>query len=334
LIAGNEFEADELKEEFILGDIEDVSSKLGIEPVLRTHVLAAIATGFAFDLESLEKFFSKTFYAYQFDGLEEIFMKINSVLRELQEMNFIKGDDKSFKPTPLGKRIAELYLDPLSAKLILDSLKKPLTDFSFLFLLCSSFEFYPLFSVPKSREADLWAQINIESQNLPIDLEQEMFSDVSLIKKYNSALLLQKWINEFPEDSLRKEFNVQPGILHSKLMIADWLLYCFSELALISGNKNFVSVISKLRKRIKYGVREELLHLTELKGIGRVRARKLFNSNLTSVSLIKKTELNSLAGILGKETAFKIKKQLGQVSQKELESVKETFSEQTSLDSF
>ena len=230
--------------------------------------------------------------------------------------------------------IAELYLDPLTAKMILESFQRPLTDFSFLFLLCSAFEFYPLFSVPKSREADLWEKLNIESQNLPINLEQEMFSDISLIKKYNSALLFQNWINEFPEESLRKEFNVQPGILHSKLMIADWLLYCFSELALISGNKSFNSVISKLRKRMKYGVKEELLILTELKGIGRVRARKLFNSNLTSISAIKKIELNNLSQILGKETAFKVKKQLGQLTKEQEKVVVDSTAEQTDLTSF
>ncbi len=334
LIAGNEFEAEELKEEFILGDTEDVSSKLGIEPVLRTHVLAAIATGFAFDLDSLEKFFSKTFYAYQFNGLEEIFLKINSVLQELQEMNFIFGNNKSFQPTPLGKRVAELYLDPLTAKMILDSFERPLNNFSFLFLLCSAYEFFPLFSVSKSKESELWSQMTAEQDELPVNLEELMFSDVSLLKKYNSALLLQKWINEASEESMRKEFNVQPGILRSKLMIADWLLYCFSELSLISGKKSFIPLISKLRKRMKHGVKEELLQLTELKGVGRVRARKLFNSNLTSIALLKKTELKNLAGILGKETAVKIKKQVGQVSKKDLDSVKNSFSKQTDLSSF
>ncbi|MBU2100204.1 DEAD/DEAH box helicase [Candidatus Micrarchaeota archaeon] len=335
LIAGNEFEAEELKEEFILGEIEEISSKLGIEPVLRTHVLAAIATGFAFDLESLEKFFSKTFYAFQFNGLEEIFMKINSVLIELKEMNFIQADNKSFKPTLLGKRVAELYIDPLTAKMILDAFEKDLNEFSFLFLLTSSFEFYPLFSVPKAKEADLWEKLNIDSSELPIDLKEAMFSDISLIKKYNSALLLNNWIQEFPEENLRKEFNVQPGILHSKLLISDWLLYCFHELALISGKKSFLPTLAKLRKRIKYGVKEELLLLTELKGIGRVRARKLFNSNIQSISSLKKIPLQNLSSLLGKETALKIKSQLGQsFSEKELNSVKSFSLGQSTLENF
>ncbi|MFH1664449.1 MAG: DEAD/DEAH box helicase [archaeon] len=335
LIAGNEFEAEELKEEFILGEIEEVSSKLGIEPVLRTHVLAAIATGFAFDLESLENFFSKTFYAFQFHGLEEIFLKINSVLIELREMNFIEADEKSFKPTLLGKRVAELYLDPLTARMFLDSFKKKLSDFSFLFLLCSAFEFYPLFSVPKARETVLWQQMQVNQEDLPISFEEAMYSDVSLLKKYNSALLLSNWIQETPEENLRKEFNVQPGILHSKLMVADWLLYCISELALISGSKPFVAVLAKLRKRMKYGVKEELLLLTELKGIGRVRARKLFNSSISSVFLLKKASLNDLSGLIGKETALKVKKQLGEkVSEKELSSAKDSFSAQTNLSDY
>jgi helicase len=327
LIAGNEFEAEELKEEFILGEIENISSKLGIEPVLRTHVLAAIASGFAFDLESLENFFSKTFYAFEFNGLQEIFLTISKVIKELEKMKFIESNEKSFRATPLGKRVAELYLDPLTARMILDSFNKNLNTFSFLFLLTSSFEFYPLFPLSKAKEAELLEKLSLE-KFLPLDLGHEMFSDASLLKKYNSALLLQKWIEELPEETLRKEFNVQPGILHSKLMIADWLLYCFSELALISGNRHLVPLISKLRKRMKYGVKEELLPLVELKGIGRVKARKLFNAKINSISLIKKADLSYLTSVIGKETAIKVKKQLGQLSAEP----NTVYSTQTKLD--
>jgi len=335
LIASNEDNAEQLKDEFILGDLEEISSKLGIEPVLRMHILAAIASGFAFDLESLEKFFSKTFYAFQFDGLQEIFLKINSVLTELKELKFIEGNNNAFNATPLGKRIAELYLDPLTAKAVLDAFERDLDDFSFLFLLCSSFEFNPLFSVPKAKEQELWAELNMDSEKLPVDFQEAMFSDVTLLKKYHSASLLDKWINEVSDESLRKEFNVQPGILRSKLLISDWLLYCFSELALISGKKDFVPKLSKLRKRMKYGVKKELLQLIELKSIGRVRSRKLFNAGITSISLLKKTSIQNLSGILGKEISFKIKKQLGQsIPEKEFNSVKSVMPAQTSLKNY
>ena len=63
IIARNELEVDELFDEFINGEIEPVNSKLGIEPVLRMHLLSSIASNFVFDLASLEQFFSQTFYA-------------------------------------------------------------------------------------------------------------------------------------------------------------------------------------------------------------------------------------------------------------------------------
>jgi len=324
LIARSEFELDELREQFVLGEIEESSSKLGLEPVLRTHVLASIASGFVFDFQSLEQFFGRTFYAFQFKELDELFLKINEILKELKEMNFIECTDKFFKATPLGVRVSELYLDPLTAFSFINYLdKNSLNDFGALFLFCSSYEFFPLISLPRSREQELWLQLNSSSSLLPIDLEREMFSDPSLLRKFNSALMLKDWLNEASEEHLRKNFNIQPGILYSKLLILDWLSYCLSELSLILNKKQHLPLVNKLRKRLKYGVREELLPLIELRGIGRVRARRLYNSNLHSISDIKRIDVKDLAGILGSSTALSVKGQLGQAKKFSKSKIKE-----------
>ncbi|MFH1545238.1 MAG: DEAD/DEAH box helicase [archaeon] len=335
LIAKNEFEADELKEEFILGEIEEVSSKLGIEPVLRTHLLAAIASGFVFDLESLEQFFSKTFYAFQFKDTKELFLKINEILKELEEMEFISSNERFFKATPLGNRVSELYLDPHSAFSIINALKnESLNELGLLFLISSTYEFFPLLSVPKSKEAELWESLQADSEQLPIDLEKEMFLDPLLLRKFNSALMLKEWINESSEDSIRKNYGVQPGILYSKLLICDWLTYCCSELAKLTGKASLLPFILKMKKRIKPGIKEELILLTELRGIGRVRARKLFNSNIKTINDLKKVSLDSLVRVIGSETAVKVKKQLGEKIQGKILSEKEKHLLQKDLTDF
>ena len=131
--------------------------------------------------------------------------------------------------------------------------------------------------------------------------------------KFNSALMLNDWIDEVTEENLNKSFKILPGILYAKLRVADWLSYCFFELAKILNQKQQFVLVNNLRKRLKYGIREELLALVELKGIGRVRARHLFRNNLRSITDLKKIDLIDLEKILGSKTAFSIKKQLRQI---------------------
>ena len=314
LIAKNSIEEDDIIENYINGDIEEVTSHLGMEPVLRTHLLSLVATNFVFDLASLEEFFSKTFYAEQYGNLQELYSKIETILKELEEMKFIKSDEKRIFATPLGRRVSELYLDPFSAHKIITALssEKKFSELTYLFLLMDTSESQPYFTVPRAREAECWEELENSGPQLAINLETEMFSDPALLRKFNSALVMNEWISETPEQQFMKKFNIQPGILHSKLSIMDWLCYSASELSKLSGLQHHMLPISKLRKRLKYGIREELVMLTELKGIGRVRARSLFSTGIKGIADVKKATLFALSRVLGEKTAKNIKEQLGQ----------------------
>ena len=68
--------------------------------------------------------------------------------------------------------------------------------------------------------------------------------------------------------------------------------------------------IRKLRVRVKHGVREELLPLVRLKGIGRARARMLFNSGFRSLDSLRKAPLESIERVVGPSAARKVKEQL------------------------
>jgi helicase len=76
--------------------------------------------------------------------------------------------------------------------------------------------------------------------------------------------------------------------------------------------------IIKLRFRIKYGVKEELIALLKLKGIGRVRARKLFNTGIKDLGDIKSADITTLSQLIGKAVALDIKKQVGEDLEKEI----------------
>ena len=90
------------------------------------------------------------------------------------------------------------------------------------------------------------------------------------------------------------------------------MLYATAELATLMKFQPMLKSVLKARYRLKYGVREELLPLLKLEGIGRVRARKLFNAKIKDIGDIQQAELGTLAQLIGKEIAGKVKKQVGQ----------------------
>jgi len=50
----------------------------------------------------------------------------------------------------------------------------------------------------------------------------------------------------------------------------------------------------------------------KLKGIGRVRARKLYNNSIKDISDVKKADFTSLSQLIGKSVAAEIKEEVGE----------------------
>jgi len=139
------------------------------------------------------------------------------------------------------------------------------------------------------------------------DLEFDEF-----MKSVKTAMMFEGWIEELTEDQILSQFKVTPGELYTRLRNADWLLYASQELALLLGFKKLLKDLRKLRVRVKYGVKEELIPLVRLERVGRVRARKLYNSGLKRILDLRKIPLESLERIIGPKIAVLIKKQLGE----------------------
>jgi helicase len=109
-----------------------------------------------------------------------------------------------------------------------------------------------------------------------------------------------------------EKLKMTPGELHSRIEILDWLLYSILEISkLIPFNEEIKKMLKKLRIRAYYGINEELIPLVSLEGIGRIRARALFNAGLKTISDLKKASVEKIAKILkSKSLAEKIKEQI------------------------
>ncbi|MBU7022569.1 MAG: hypothetical protein HXS40_00250, partial [Theionarchaea archaeon] len=120
--------------------------------------------------------------------------------------------------------------------------------------------------------------------------------------------LLIMWADEVDEKEICTHFNVGPGDVYRMRETANWLLYAFGEIARLFSYSQ--GSVRKLRVRLKYGIKEELLPLIRIKNIGRVRARSLFDHGFETLQDVKEASLSDLEGILGEGIAKSVYNQL------------------------
>ncbi|MCH8003869.1 MAG: hypothetical protein IH934_04535 [Nanoarchaeota archaeon] len=328
-IAISENEKKKLHEKYVLGQPEDIYSKLAVEPVLRTYLLSLIAANFVNTKKNINSFFSKTFWAYQFVDMDKLVVIIDKMLDLLDEWKFIqreKGDftsadkiddDERIKATLMGKRVAELYIDPLTANFFITCLRnasdKKINEFSFLQMISHTLEIRPLLRVGVKEQDKIQEEL-VKYYDLLLEKEPSMYEPEyeDFVNSIKTALMFNEWINEKSEEYLLENYNARPGELRSKLDIADWLLYANSEISRILHFQHLNKEIVKLRLRLKNGIKEELLPLIKIQGVGRVRARRLFFNKIKDVGDVKKADVTKLVQILGNNVALSVKKQVGQ----------------------
>ena len=330
LIAKTEDERDYLMENYVLSETERIWSKLAVERILRSHVLATIAADFARTEQGIYDFFDRTFYAHQYgsDAIKGVIVKI---LKFLYDEKMIEINGENVSATRFGRRVSELYIDPVSGVMIRDALlsRAPkLTDISFLHMIAHTPDMSPRLR-PYSSEIEQLALFVDEHQDefmleLP-DKGVDTIAYENFLGEAKLASVLGAWIDETTEDDTIGKFRVQPGDLYRLISTARWLLYTSHELASLFGHKDLLRNLAELTERVKKGVKMELLPLVRLEGIGRVRARILHDSGLKTIKDIKRAPLEKLTNLplIGPKVAKKIKEQVGGfVKSKEWEKLK------------
>lgn len=305
LVAKREDEVDMLFNKYIYGDTETISSKLASQPALRTHILALLASGYIETKEDLKKFFSKTFYVYQ-NGETYVHGTIETAKKYLERHEMVTG----FEATPFGKRVSQLYIDPASAVVIQEALQESMTQFGILhavaacpdmpslYLRRGDFEEYDLLTEQYTDQFLLSVPDNWEEPE-----KYEIF-----LSEVKTAHLLLMWAEETDEKKMCSHFGIGPGDVYRMRETADWLLYSFAEIARLFSVPQ--GTIRKLRMRLKYGIKEELLPLVKIRNIGRVRARALYDAGFKTVKDVRSASFSELANVLGEGIAKSVKKQL------------------------
>ncbi len=265
-----------VREKYVLGELEDIYSKLSSEPALRMHSLALIASGNASSFKELFEFYGNTFFASQYGDATRLFEKVERIVGELKEMDFVRERKDQLVATPVGKRVSELYLDPLTAGEFLSFFKQKgdKSLFSYLLAVANATESRPLVGVARGEENALREEMYVVLNDYEA---HAMDFDAEAVEKYKTAKLLNAWMNEESEEKMMADYGLPPGVVHGRVRVAEWLAYSMAELAFLLNETTIFRSAKTVRRRLKQGVKEELLQLARFRGIGRVRARKLFN---------------------------------------------------------
>jgi helicase len=299
LLAKSHDELDELFERYVWAEPEPVQSKLAAEPAMRTHLLATIASGFADSRDGILEFLQETLYASQTDEdafLEEV---MDDMLRYLEANGFIEqtapegqSDERAAEPradegdelraTGMGHTVSRLYLDPMSAAEVIDGLRatdgRP-TALGLYHLVARTPDMYQLYL--RSGEQEEFTELAYERESeflgrMPSEFDESFDDWLSALK---TAKLLEDWADEVEEDRITERYGVGPGDIRGKVDTAEWLLGAAEELA-AELDLGIAPAVREARVRVQHGVREELVDLAGVRGVGRKRARRLFEAGI------------------------------------------------------
>ncbi|ELY64317.1 ATP-dependent DNA helicase [Natronococcus jeotgali] len=338
LLAKSHDESEELFDRYVWADPESVRSKLAAEPALRTHVLATIASGFARTREGLLEFLEATLYASQSSEPGRLETVTDSVLEYLERNDFVErerddgpGADGAFtsaadlaasdertedlEATSLGHTVSRLYLDPMSAATIVHGLEdaddRP-TALGLYQLVSRTPDMYELYL--RSGEDETFGELYYEREaellgDAPSEFEEERFED--WLAALKTGKLLEDWAEEEDEERITERYKIGPGDLRGKVDTAEWLLGAAESLA-AEIDSEWTVAVREARARVEHGVGEELLELVSVRGVGRKRARQLYEVGIEEPADLREADKSVVLGALkGKKTAESVLENVG-----------------------
>ncbi|HKT21782.1 MAG TPA: helix-hairpin-helix domain-containing protein, partial [Nitrososphaerales archaeon] len=222
-----------------------------------------------------------------------------------------------FYATDFGLRVSMLYIDPVTAVKFRDGVRgaEPGKDYTvgLLHLVASTPDFEPKFPLRSKDYEEAMGFMNEHSDEMLRKHTTKEFADYDrVLQDVRSVMALHGWIDEWREEQLLSRLGVEPGDMHRAVDNADWLLHSLGELSKLFKVPDMVRQADLLRRRVASGVSAELVGLTTLSGVGRVRARSLYSAGFRTLEDIKEAPAEKLAAVekVGTAVARKIKEQV------------------------
>ena len=303
-------------EHYVKEPPEPIESRLSDESSMRAHTLATVASSSGLSKADLDSLFGRTLLAMQV-GAEATGRSTEKALGYLLGERLLESQGGLFYATDFGRRVSMLYVDPVTAVMFRDNIRRaePGRNYTtgILHLVASCPDFEPKFPL-RSRDYDqAMAFMEEHSSEMLEGHRSRSFADYDrVLQDMRSVMALHGWIDEWREEQLLTRLGVEPGDMHRAVDNADWLLHALEELSKLFKVPEIVRQADLLRRRVASGVSEELVELTTIQGVGRVRARSLYSAGFRTLEDIKEASPDRLASVdkIGTALARKIKEQV------------------------
>ncbi len=299
LVASGHDELDELFERYVWAEPEPVRSKLAAEPAMRTHLLATVASGFARSREEILDFLEGTLYAAQTAGRERLETVTDDVIAYLEVNDFLDVEGQTLSATGLGHTVSRLYLDPMSAAEIIAGLEDAAepTALGLYHLVCRTPDMYELYL--RSGDQEEYTMLAHERETELLGRAPSEFDDGfdDWLSALKTARLLEDWASEVDEDEITEAYGVGPGDIRGKVDTAQWLLGAAESLA-GKLDPDVTTDIREARVRVEHGVSAELVDLAGVRGVGRKRARRLFDADIETRAQLRSAEKSRVLAAL------------------------------------
>jgi len=316
LIAKDEHEVGTLFAEYIEAPAEDVHSKIAEPTALYTHILSLIASGFAGTHSELTVFMNRSFYVHEHRQGRLMQRAVDTALKFLVDAEMVLEVGENIGATEFGSLVSRLYIDPRSAAMIVSTLRERETyaDTGLLQLICSTPDM-PRLYVRNADQTQLDRMIDKHEEDLWLPMPDDEDEVENYYRAIKTAMLLNDWTDELPDAKICERYSVGPGDVFGMVESVNWLLHASGELSRMFAGA-FHTQIREYEICMKNGIRRELLPLVKLRGIGRVRARRLFNNQIVSPDAVVAAGIDTVSAVIGRGIAEQIFAQLVRGSQK------------------
>jgi helicase len=186
--------------------------------------------------------------------------------------------------------------------------KEIYSDLGLLQVICSTPDMPKLY-VRNTDIAALSRMIDDHGEDLWLTLPHDDEAAEAYYRALKTAMLLSDWTDELSDTKICERYSVGPGDIYGMVESVTWLLHVSAELARMFASA-FHPKVREYEICMKNGTRRELLPLIRLRGIGRVRARRLFNNKMTTPDEILSRGIEEVTKLLGVGVAEQIFDQL------------------------
>jgi helicase len=272
---------------YLSEEAEPVLSQLNSEELIRFNVLALVASGLASDHKGIMEFFEKTLMHSQ--GLSRNVEKfVGESTKFLLENSFLRKGTDGYRATSFGEMVSNLYIDPVVALEIKRYLEGEFRESTAIYrvALVSDIGY-----ISMTRD-DYYMVENFLDKNGIEDYSEESYKAAKI------AMIFLDWIEEIPIRNIEDKYNIGYGDIQSRSSTLEWLLYSMARLAQMF-RPEAQRRCDMLALRVREGIREEIVSLTTIPGIGRVRARRLYVAGLRTPKEVARSTVERISSIFG-----------------------------------